>query len=204
MSRPYTRLHLIIIPALLLLSGGAEAHLLKLFAYVEGPNIHGSVYFAGGTGAAGAVVTVNAPDDGVLATLESDAEGAFSYTPANAAEYLLRADTGDGHRAEWRIQATEFGPTDPDAAMSAGTGSRPAETGQTGRLDRQWTDRQLATLIEQAVARQIGPLRAALQRSDERARLSDILGGIGFIFGLAGIALWWRGRRGGTGGGPEK
>jgi nickel transport protein len=196
------RLHLIIIP-LLLLHGSAEAHLLKLFAYVEGPNIHGSVYFAGGAEAAGAVVTVSDPGGRPLAKLKTDPQGAFSHTPANAGEYRLRADTGDGHQAEWLIRAAEFGPAAP-AATSAGTGSRPPATEQTGLVDRQLADRQLMALVEQALARQIGPLRAALQRSDERARLSDILGGIGFIFGLAGIVLWWRGRRGGPGGGPRK
>jgi nickel transport protein len=201
------RLHLIIIP-LLLLHGSAEAHLLKLFAYVEGPNIHGSVYFAGGAEAAGAVVTVSDTVSGSggqpLAKLKTDPQGAFSYTPADAGEYRLRADTGDGHQAEGLIRAAEFGPTGPDAETSIGTGSRPTATDQTGLVDRQLEDRQLMALVEQALARQIGPLRAALQRSDERARLSDILGGIGFIFGLAGIVLWWRGRRGGPGGGPRK
>jgi nickel transport protein len=200
------RLHLIIIP-LLLLHGSAEAHLLKLFAYVEGPNIHGSVYFAGGAEAAGAVVTVSDTVSGSggqpLAKLKTDPQGAFSYTSVDAGEYRLRADTGDGHQAEWLIRAAEFGPAAP-AATSAGTGSRPPATEQTGLVDRQLADRQLMALVEQALARQIGPLRAALQRSDERARLSDILGGIGFIFGLAGIVLWWRGRRGGPGGGPRK
>ena len=48
--------------------------------------------------------------------------------------------------------------------------------------------------MEQAVARQIGPLRRELQASQQRARLSDIIGGIGLIFGIAGVVLWWRSR----------
>jgi nickel transport protein len=51
--------------------------------------------------------------------------------------------------------------------------------------------------VERAVARQIRPLREALEAERSRARLHDILGGLGYIAGLAGLALWWRSRKGG-------
>jgi nickel transport protein len=176
---------------LLLWNTGAEAHLLKLFAYVEGQEIHGSAYFAGGAAATGAPVTVTGADGQTLATLPTDPQGAFRYHADSAGDYRLRVDTGDGHQAEWLIRAAEFGQAVPETAIAATPPSAPQSP--AGSV----ADARLAALIEQALARQIGPLREALQRSDERARLSDILGGIGFIFGLAGIALWWRGRQGG-------
>jgi nickel transport protein len=51
------------------------------------------------------------------------------------------------------------------------------------------------TRVEQAVARQLGPLRDALRACEEQRRLRDILGGLGYIVGLAGLGLWWRSRR---------
>ncbi|QVK22833.1 hypothetical protein KHX94_16775 [Shewanella dokdonensis] len=53
----------------------------------------------------------------------------------------------------------------------------------------------LEQLVQTAVAREVGPLRMELQRYADRLRLSDLLGGIGFIFGLTGGALWWRSRK---------
>jgi nickel transport protein len=50
-------------------------------------------------------------------------------------------------------------------------------------------------MIERAVARQVRPLREELMAAQDQARLHDILGGIGYILGLTGIALWWRARR---------
>ncbi|MBC7908010.1 MAG: hypothetical protein H7Y60_14875 [Rhodospirillaceae bacterium] len=49
--------------------------------------------------------------------------------------------------------------------------------------------------IEAAVARQIRPLRLQIDAMEERARFSDIMGGIGTIFGLFGIAAWIAARR---------
>jgi nickel transport protein len=187
----------LIFPLLLLFHGTAEAHLLKLFAYVEGPTIHGSAYFAGGTNAAGLAIAISGRDKQPLATLQTDSQGAFSYTPATPGEYRIRADTGEGHLAEWLIRTEAFGQSQsstPEREISAMATTTAHPAAGPANLAPQ----QLTALIEQAVARQIGPLREALQRAQDRARLSDVLGGIGFIFGLAGITLWWRGRQGGN------
>lgn len=186
-----SHLHLIL-PLLLLLNGTAEAHLLKLFAYVEGASVHGSAYFAGGTNAAGLAITISDRNNQQLVSLKTDSQGGFSYTPATPGEYHIRADTGEGHRAEWLIRADEFSQAFPAGADTVGGGQEAVKPDNTLPA---LPAPQLAGLIERAVARQIGPLREALQRSEDRAHLSDILGGVGFIFGLAGIALWWRGRQ---------
>jgi nickel transport protein len=49
--------------------------------------------------------------------------------------------------------------------------------------------------VEAAVARQIRPLRLQMDAMEERARFSDIMGGIGTIFGLFGIAAWLAAKR---------
>ncbi|AKH19138.1 carboxypeptidase-like regulatory domain-containing protein [Sedimenticola thiotaurini] len=183
----------LIIPFLLLCNGVAEAHLLKLFAYVEGDRIHGSAYFAGGAGVADALVTISDADNQTVAELRTDPRGTFSYPVTSAGEYRLRVNTGEGHQAEWQIHSSEFAPA-PVSSVTPPAATDHSPAPQSGSVTP--PDTQLARLIEQAVARQIGPLREQLQRSDDRARLSDILGGIGFIFGLAGVALWWRARRG--------
>jgi nickel transport protein len=53
----------------------------------------------------------------------------------------------------------------------------------------------LAVLVEQAVARQIRPLREELAGAQGQASLRDVLGGVGYILGLAGLLAWWRSRR---------
>jgi len=55
-------------------------------------------------------------------------------------------------------------------------------------------DPALTAAIERAVERQVRPLRSELAAAQARARLQDVLGGVGYILGFAGLALWWRGR----------
>jgi nickel transport protein len=56
-------------------------------------------------------------------------------------------------------------------------------------------DPAVAAEIERAVARQVRPLREALAQAQGRAQLRDILGGVGYILGIAGIGIWWSARQ---------
>ncbi len=175
---------------LLLLATTAQAHLFKVFAYVEGNTIHGSVYFSGGHAVEHAEITIKGKASDKQVKLTSNVKGEFLYSSTTPDDYLIQANTGDGHQAEWLIKAETFSPT----ATKANTAAPASSDSQSKILEK--TDQQLTTLVEQAVAKQIGPLRESLQRNHDRARFSDIMGGIGFIFGIAGIALWWRSKQG--------
>ncbi|TVO77848.1 carboxypeptidase-like regulatory domain-containing protein [Sedimenticola selenatireducens] len=174
---------------LLLLHATAEAHLFKVFAYAEGNTIHGSVYFAGGNAVENAEITVKGKASDKPVSLTSNRKGEFQYSATTPDDYLIQANTGDGHQAEWLIKAEAFSPT----ATTANPTTPASSDSHSKRFEK--SDQQLASLVEQAVAKQIGPLRESLQRNHDRARFSDILGGIGFIFGIAGIALWWRSKQ---------
>lgn len=192
----------LVLGAGILLGIPAQAHLLKVFAFAEGSRIEGSTYFVGGIPAAGAKVEVQSAEGRVLATVEPDAAGDFSYDTQIRADHLIVADTGDGHVARWTVPAAELtgkeaspaGSTDKSrTAPSAvpmkepnGSGSTVSTTNTNGR--------DLKVMVEQAVAQQVLPLRKQLIAYEEKTRLRDIVGGIGYILGLAGLAAWWQQR----------
>jgi nickel transport protein len=179
-----------------LISATAQAHQLKVFATVEGMQVVGSVYFAGGGAAPEANVLVTDDAGEVLARLEPDEEGHFRYQADAATVHRVIAETADGHRSEWRLSADDFsaGLAVMKAATDRSDDAQPLASDPTGqrqaaasRLDAE----QLAAL-DLALARQIRPLREELMATRDALRLQDILGGIGYILGLAGLALWWR------------
>jgi len=49
--------------------------------------------------------------------------------------------------------------------------------------------------VDKALAWQLAPIRRELKESREKARFSDIVGGIGYIIGLVGLALYFHSRR---------
>lgn len=175
------------------------AHQLKVFAAAEGAHIQGRVQYAGGWPAEGAVVTVRAPDGRVLESLTADRMGRFAFEATERVDHGFSAGTGDGHGAAWTVSAAELPAALPAPGVEAGASSG-GGLAVASAAPVQPAAADLEAMIERAVARQVRPLREELQSAQERARIADVLGGIGYIFGVAGITLWWRARRRGPGG----
>lgn len=176
----------------------AQAHKLKVFATAEGDRIEGEAYFAGGARAAGVAVLITDAEGHELARLTPDAEGRFHYRVERRREYRVVADSLDGHVASWTIRPEELSsslpPADPAQTPPRVLAEPASPAPRTQSPDLR--ERALSEMVERAVARQVRPLREALVAYDDKVRLHDILGGIGYILGIAGLGLWWRSRAG--------
>lgn len=171
---------------LLLLAPPAQAHKLKVFATAEGSDIIGTTYFSGGDRAMEISGVVTGPDGSVAGKITTDRDGVFRFTATSRMDHTITMDAGDGHMASTVLPATELPPSLPVgqvgvAAAAPHVATVPANTE--------------AEAVEAAVARQIRPLRQQLDAYEDKIRLHDILGGIGTIFGLFGIAAWISARR---------
>lgn len=167
--------------ALVVAASPAQAHKLKLFVSAEGAEMVGTAYFAGGGKAAGLEGHLIDAEGRVVANLRTDAEGGFRVTPPDGRAYRVRFESGDGHMAETAFGGSA-GAAPPPSAVST-SGAAVADSAQ----------------LEAAIARQLTPLRQQLDAMDSRARLSDIVGGVGLIVGLFGFWAWWQARRRGNG-----
>lgn len=167
----------LLILALLLVAGPTQAHGLRLLV-AEGPDtIGGQVLYAGGSPAAVLDVRLHDGSGAFVARTHTDEDGRFEFSPVPAFEppLFVEADAGDGHAARAPVR---YSARDPGAAAEVPDGSA-----------------QLATEIELAVARQIRPLREQIAAWEERRSLRDVLGGLGYIAGLAGVGLFFVSRR---------
>lgn len=183
------------------LSEMALAHKLQVHAFAEGRSISGSTYYAGGGAVSAARIELRDPSGALLAELTPDEDGRFTYEARAAVEHRILAVTPDGHRAEWIVASSEL----VFDEVGLGQGSQtidtrlavPQDSGTRGDqtpVAASTLDPALEAAIERALARQIRPLREQLIATEERIRLHDILGGLGYIIGLTGLALWWRSR----------
>jgi len=181
----------------LLATDRAFAHKVNIFASVGGDAIVGECYFSGGGRVKDFTVTLLDGTGRAVGETLTDAEGRFRFDAPTRGAYRVVVDTGDGHRAEFAIRADELPEKPPgepsargDAAAAPSPAARPAPEYAPTDLDR---------IVSKAVAKQLRPLREQIARYEQRTRLRDILGGIGYIFGLAGVALYFKcGRRSAT------
>ena len=175
----------------------ALAHKLKLFATVEGTIIRGRVYFAGDSLAKGIRITVQGPAGEPLAEAVSDEDGRFAVDARERVDHHLVADSGDGHQARFVVAAADLPPglperptqnvlADPPAAPPAPQADAPAAA-------------EIEALVDRAVARHVRPLAERLVALEDTLRWRDILGGLGYIAGVTGVACYVAARRRGRG-----
>lgn len=177
-----------ILAALAFLVLPAEAHRLKLFAQVTGGTIAGYAFYIGGGRPEGADILVETPDGKEVSRLKTGTDGGFRFTPPQPGHYRLTLAAGDGHFANLDIS------TDGSPAVASPIPATPSATVLPADLDA-----RIAQAVDAAVARQIRPLLEAYDAAEGRVRFNDLVGGLGWIAGLAGFWAWFRSRRSGHG-----
>lgn len=196
--------HFLLSLALLCLPMTALAHRVNVFAYVEGDFIHVEARFQRAEPARQSGVEVrNAATGRIYLNGETDAEGRFTFPiPAQARgdradlDILLRA--GEGHQNHWTLKAAEYLPAVPASAPPrpkpvAQTAAKPAVPPEPPALACP-PPPDTAPLVEAAVERRVAPLRQKLLDSQQPG-LREIVAGIGYLVGVAGLLAYVRARR---------
>ncbi len=168
-----------------------EAHKLSVFAYFEGDVLVGEAYFNRGNPAREVPVRVTSGEL-LLAQGLTDDKGAFSFPLklASLQEIRVAVDAGMGHQA---LQILNPAPPAEEGALALEEireGGAEAESSGLSEISSE--------MMREIVREELGPLKnllLSLRKEQEKAGITEILGGIGYIFGLVGICMWYRGGR---------
>lgn len=168
------------------------AHNVVGGVYAIGDQIEGEIGFSNGDMAAeGTEIKVSDTQGNLLGTVATDSEGLFVFTAQQRIDHQFFANLSSGHVLELVLPADEL----PES-LPGGNAVSNADMAQTSTPVNFSGDQvALQQMIEKAVAKQVKPLRKELAEYKEKASLQDVIGGIGYIFGLCGIGIWWRQRQ---------
>lgn len=210
---------------LLLLCIGAAApalaHKVTLFAYVEGGDIVADAFYSRSNKVRQGKITVaDAATGEKLAEIVTDENGAARFPVPQKAlsarrDLRLTLVAGEGHQNDILVRASEFAPAPaaPAAQKSAPAPASPAQKSAPKVADGaasktppapqpapQLTQAELEALVERAseraVEKKVAPLRQMLERqAGDGPGMVEIVGGIGYILGLFGVAAFFAARR---------
>ncbi len=185
----------------------AQAHKIISAAYPDGNLIEGEIGFSSGDMAKNILVVITDPNGNKLGEVTTDEEGLFSFTASQKVDHIFRANLSAGHIATFTVLADEL----PDDLASGetqssvtSTVSKPVESGEnSGEVAALATENSALIVIDQTAlekliakaTKETRSLRKDLVQYKEERRLQDILGGIGYILGIFGIASFLLGRR---------
>ena len=183
----------------------ANAHKLRIFAWPEGDNIYGETAYSGNGKPKNVEITVqDAESHAILLTIRTDEQGKFSFKlPEKAVreqiDLLLVVNSGDGHRGEWTLPAAEYLALPSQPLIDKNQKPEPTVTALSPSADPIQTisthidEQLLRRIVAEEFEKKLAPLKYMLaESSDNSPDLKDILGGIGYILGLAGLLAWLR------------
>lgn len=180
----------------------AFAHKVSIFAWVEGDTVYTQSKFSRGRKTKGAPVIVFDLEGNKLLEGKTDDKGEFSFKipKKTALKVVLKASMG--HMAEWKIPLEEINPKAvSDVKDSYETafhspvdvpGSNPPLSSESYGISRQ----EIKKLIDESLDRKLAPIMNMLADSyEDGPSLTEIISGIGYIFGLVGVAMYFAARK---------
>lgn len=183
----------------------SQAHKVRIFAYAEGNTISGETAFSGGRTPKNAEIIIeDAASAKKLLTCRTDAQGLFHFPiPEEARQDRMNLriiiNVGDGHRGEWLLEAAEYLPDSTSKLPPAEKQESVAETSSSNIPTKSIPvdEELLRRVVEEALDTKLSPIMRILVKSQNKGpRLQDILGGIGYILGLAGIIAYINSKNG--------
>lgn len=170
----------------------AHAHKVNLFAFPEGDDIFVEGYFMDGKKPMGSEITVYDSSGAQLLSGKTNDDGQFRFPIPKREELRIVLNAGEGHQAEYLVTREELAGIEggDETAAASGSASPPGTTPATaadGNVSQ--------AMVRKAVGEAIIPLMRSLSELKEQRGFSDIVGGIGFIFGVIGVFFYLKARR---------
>ena len=197
----YTALLSLFLSVSLGFSSLASAHNVVGGVYAEGFTIEGEAGFSNGSMAnAGTVVKVSDTSGTPLGEAITDDDGYFFFIAKKRVTHVFEINMGAGHILKMQLPAEELPDNLDDKSASQPSSNAAAPTSditQTSGSDGQIVKTNQATnnqnfvqnqitplMLEKAIAKQIKPLRREISALKEKTGLRDMIGSIGYIYGL--------------------
>ncbi len=178
----------------------SHAHKIRVFAWVAGDTVTVESGFSGGRPLIQGTVDVQNADTGTsLLQGNTNEKGIFTFSLAETVKekgmgLRIIVSGGEGHRNEWLLQPeNDLQSVGQDTKEITGADPGPEHiTSSPGANDTETVTRILDQLLEEKLA----PIRRSLAQAEEqKPKLTDILGAIGYLVGLAGIIAWMKSRK---------
>lgn len=196
--------------ALCFASSPALAHKVNVFAYPEGDRIVVEGYFGGNVKARDCPVEVLDETGKKIHEGKTDEKGIYTFRPADlptfAGDLRIVLEAGMGHKADYALSASDIPglvrkdqpPKEQPREAAAEAPPRPRIAGTDQTVDQT----ALETALERVLDKKLDPIVRMLGKQEKLLleqkyggpKLSDIVGGIGWILGLVGIAAFFWGR----------
>jgi len=163
----------------------ALAHKVMIFAWVEEDTVFTESKFSGGKKAINAPVVIFDKDGKKLLEGKTDNKGEFSFKIPKVTDLRIVLNAAMGHKAEWTVTESEI--REAGAIVEKKKAAEPS-----GPIPVGLSKEEVQKIVEDSLDKKLRPIvRMITESKNKGPSLTEIIGGIGYIFGLMGIALYF-------------
>ncbi len=167
------------------------AHKVNIFAYTEGDTVYTQSYFSDGKEIKGAIVEVYDSQGIKLLEGKTDENGEFDFKLPKKDDLNIVLLTSLGHKNSYTLAADELTgiiatekPQKPE--------SRESEAKEVMQVDLE----QIKKIIDSSLDEKLKPIMRQLTKAQQKeVSFTEVAGGIGYIFGIIGIILYFASRK---------
>lgn len=179
--------------------GMVHAHKVNMFAFAEGDQVFVEGYFSDGKRAKNSEVIVYGPDGDVLVKGVTDEEGAYTFDIPGPGDLRITLNAGMGHMTEYVIASNELSGVDAGAPVVETDHANIVPAADSASASPAAGAAPVAAAVsraelKKALGEAIRPLMRGISELEERRSFSDIVGGLGFIVGIAGVYFYVKAR----------
>ena len=184
----------------------ASAHRVNIFAFVDGDAVQVECGFNRSQKVKqGTVEVFDATTGALLLQGTTDDNGVFRF-PVTAElreaghDLNIRIIAGEGHQNDWTVAADELASSGTPKAVAVAAVEVPATpaslvAGQAAPSAAAPVSAVSERIVDAALDAKLSPIKRMLaEQAEAGPNLRDIIGGIGWIFGLIGVAAYFRRR----------
>jgi nickel transport protein len=167
------------------------AHKVNVFAWVEGDTVFVEGYFPGGKKSQNSLVEVFNPAGTKLLEGRTNEKGEFSFKIPERTDLTIVLTASMGHKNDFVIPASDFQEVESSPSSPAQSFTESAKDASVHPADLS----QLEGMIDRALDRKLAPVIKLIRDTrKEGPTITQIVGGIGYIFGLFGLFMYFKSR----------
>ncbi len=194
---------------LLLISGVkiTYAHKVSVFAYSENGIIYTESYFPDGTPVINGEIKVYDSKGKLLVSGKTDKDGLYNFKVPKIDDLKIVCLASMGHRAEFILKRDDIVVSENAGSKGYTEEEKSGEVINNGNTDvndkmgpkgvySNLTENEIRKIVEEEVSKQLKPIARGIAKLQEnRPGPTEIIGGIGYILGLVGIAMYFASKR---------
>jgi nickel transport protein len=166
----------------------ALAHKVMIFAWVEGDTVFTESKFSGGKKVLNAPVVIFDKDGKKLLEGKTDNQGEFSFKIPKVTDLRIVLNAAMGHKAEWTVPESEI-------REAGNIVEKKSDAEPSGPIAVGLSKEEIRKIVENSLDKKLRPIvRMITESKNTKPSLTEIIGGIGYIFGLMGVALYFTSR----------